>query len=146
MTGVGFLLRPRDYCFKASYPKGWEAFLRKSPFRVVVFLENIVMLNITAYFCRHLAALNRKKMIISPACFSSLPLQVPTVEIKTFKKGEKNMFCDNCGTRIPGGFNFCPSCGAQAGAAVPPVPLRNMLSPPSPPRPGAQAASPSPPV
>ena len=29
------------------------------------------------------------------------------------------MFCKNCGTEIPEGAGFCPSCGTPAGADAP---------------------------
>jgi hypothetical protein len=32
------------------------------------------------------------------------------------------MYCDRCGTNLPGDVRFCPSCGRQFGAAPPPPP------------------------
>ena len=32
------------------------------------------------------------------------------------------MFCDRCGTNLPGDVRFCPSCGRQFGAVAPPPP------------------------
>ena len=38
------------------------------------------------------------------------------------------MFCDRCGTNLPGEVRFCPSCGRQFGAAVPAPPPANRVS------------------
>jgi hypothetical protein len=37
------------------------------------------------------------------------------------------MFCDRCGTNLPGDVRFCPSCGRQFGA-MPPPPVVNRVS------------------
>jgi hypothetical protein len=37
------------------------------------------------------------------------------------------MFCDRCGTNLPGDVRFCPTCGRQFGA-VPPPPVVNRVS------------------
>ena len=36
------------------------------------------------------------------------------------------MFCDRCGTNLPGEVRFCPSCGRQFGAVPPPQPVNRV--------------------
>jgi hypothetical protein len=38
------------------------------------------------------------------------------------------MYCDRCGTNLPGDVRFCPSCGRQFGAAAPPPPAVSRVS------------------
>jgi len=47
------------------------------------------------------------------------------------------MFCDRCGTNLPGDVRFCPNCGRQFGAAAAPPPVSQM----GPPRPVNRVAS-----
>jgi hypothetical protein len=38
------------------------------------------------------------------------------------------MFCDRCGTNLPGDVRFCPTCGRQFGAAPPPPAVNRVSS------------------
>lgn len=52
------------------------------------------------------------------------------------------VFCTNCGTNLPAGAKFCPSCGTAVAAAVAPAPVaRDSPPPPTPPRNNTVAAA-----
>jgi hypothetical protein len=38
------------------------------------------------------------------------------------------MFCDRCGTNLPGDVRFCPTCGRQFGALAPPPAVNRVSS------------------
>ena len=51
------------------------------------------------------------------------------------------VFCTNCGTNLPAGAKFCPSCGTAVAAAAAPAPVPRDSPPPTPPRPCCCAAA-----
>ena len=52
------------------------------------------------------------------------------------------VFCTNCGTNLPAGAKFCPSCGTAVAAAAAPAPVpRDSPPPPTPPRNNTVAAA-----
>ena len=51
------------------------------------------------------------------------------------------VFCTNCGTNLPAGAKFCPSCGTAVAAAAAPAPVPRDSPPPTPPRNNTVAAA-----